>query len=275
MNNAFLYCLIEAALKFNIHVILPQMMSNHHHTTVYDRDGNVIEFYQRFHTNLARCVNALRGRWENLWSSVPTSLVELESVDDVIEMLVYTATNPVQHGLVERVHHWPGPDTVGALLNGHTLRARRPHWFFRSDGPMPEEVEMTLTIPEELGDARVLLDRLRTRIMEVESEHDTTRAAEGRRVVGPHRILQQSWRESPTTREPRRELSPRVAARRTEQRIEALERNALFRSEYKEARISWLAKLPTVFPAGTWWLRRFAKVVVAPFIPRPPLEAYA
>jgi hypothetical protein len=43
MNNAFLYCLIEAALKFSIHVILPQMMSNHHHTTVYDRDGNVVD----------------------------------------------------------------------------------------------------------------------------------------------------------------------------------------------------------------------------------------
>ena len=29
INNAFLYCALEAAQKFNIRPILPQMMSNH------------------------------------------------------------------------------------------------------------------------------------------------------------------------------------------------------------------------------------------------------
>jgi putative transposase len=275
MNNAFLYCLIEAALKFNIHVILPQMMSNHHHTEVYDRDGTVIEFYQRFHTSLARCVNALRGRWENLWSSEPTCLVELETVDDVIEKLVYAATNPVKDGLVERVHHWPGPDTVGALLTGRTLKARRPWWFFRDDGPMPETVELKLTLPEELGDTRVLLGRLRQRIAEVEAACARVRAETKREVFGRGRVLRQSWRDSPTSHEPRHNLRPRIAARSRTVRIEALQRNAEFQLQYKQARSLWLAKLPCVFPAGTCWLRRFANVVVAPFVPRPPIAARA
>ena len=76
MNNAFLYSLIEAAQKFGVDILLAQMMSNHHHVEQYDRLGNAPAFYHRFHTHLAKCVNALRGRWENVsrakspaWSS--------------------------------------------------------------------------------------------------------------------------------------------------------------------------------------------------------------
>src|SRR5262245_8942650 len=35
-NNAFTYCLIEAALRYGIEVLLPCAMSNHHHTVIYD-----------------------------------------------------------------------------------------------------------------------------------------------------------------------------------------------------------------------------------------------
>jgi putative transposase len=69
-RNAFLYCLIEAAQKADVHVVIAQMMSNHTHESALPRGGTIIDFYQRFHTHLARCVNAQRGRWENLWSSV-------------------------------------------------------------------------------------------------------------------------------------------------------------------------------------------------------------
>ncbi len=147
MNNAFLYCLIEAAQKFEIRLLLTQMMSNHDHTVVYDPHGMAVEFYHRFHTHLAKCVNALRGRWENMWSSEPTCLVELTDSGAVLDKLVYTATNPVKDGLVEKVHHWPGPKTLNALFNGRVLHARRPDFLFRDDGTMPEEVETELASP--------------------------------------------------------------------------------------------------------------------------------
>ena len=66
INNAFLYCLIEAALKFDIMLMLTMMMSNHHHTEFHDPKGFAIEFTHRVHTHVAKCVNAYRGRWENL-----------------------------------------------------------------------------------------------------------------------------------------------------------------------------------------------------------------
>jgi hypothetical protein len=56
--------------------------------------------------------------------------------------------------------------------------------------------------------------------------------------------------------EPRRELSPRVAARDPWKRLEALSRMLSFMREYREAWRSWRAGVRDVlFPAGTYLLR--------------------
>jgi len=93
-RNAFLYCLIEAAQSTGVDVVMAQMMSNHTHESTLPRAGTIVDFYQRFHTHLARCVNAQRGRWENLWASEPTCLVETLDKEKWIDQLVYIATNP-------------------------------------------------------------------------------------------------------------------------------------------------------------------------------------
>ncbi len=68
-NNNFIYCLAEAAARFEIVVLLPSVLSNHHHTVVYDRHGRIVEFVEHLHKMLAKCQNALRGRWENMFSN--------------------------------------------------------------------------------------------------------------------------------------------------------------------------------------------------------------
>jgi putative transposase len=274
MNNAYVYCLVEAALKFDIALLLSMMMSNHEHTPFFDPKALAIEFTHRFHTNLAKCVNAYRGRWENMWSSDPPCLVELESIDDLVKQLVYTATNPVQDNLVERVHHWPGPNILRAFLTGRTLKARRPQFFFREDGPMPEEVEITLRVPEELGNHDEIVERVRAGIAAVEDECARKREQDKVRVIGRRRILRQSWRDTPTSHEPRRNLRPRVSARSKWARIEALRRNKEFQVLYREARTRWLAgEDEVVFPAGTYWLRKFAAVQVQVTDPPPKISA--
>src|ERR1041384_5872522 len=136
-NNAFLYCLIHAALRCEVDVLLPCAMSNHYHVVVYDRLGRYPEFIEHFHKLLARSQNALRGRWENFWSSEQTCVVRLIDRDAVLDKLTYTATNPVQDHLVDRVHHWPGVNGLAALLAGRCLRARRPRPLFPAHGPTP------------------------------------------------------------------------------------------------------------------------------------------
>jgi hypothetical protein len=96
-------------------------MSNHYHAVIYDRAGRYPKFIEHVHKLVARSQNALRGRWENMWSSEQTCVVKLVGREAVMDKLVYTATNPVADHLVERVHHWPGVKRT----DGASVRAPR------------------------------------------------------------------------------------------------------------------------------------------------------
>ncbi len=263
-NNAFTYLLGEAAQRFGLTIILEQMMSNHHHLALWDAEGRYVEFMEHFHKFVSKSQNVLRGRWENLWSTEEPCVVELLTLDDVLEKLVYIATNPVKDGLVEKVHHWPGPKFVAALISGTPMRATRPPHFFRADGPMPAEVELVLKLPDHVPNPQELLAKLQRRIAEAEHAYARERLTTGRRVVGRRGIKRQTWRASPTSHEPRRELRPRVASRSKWFRIAALQRNKEWQAEYREARRRWKAGQDAAFPYGTYWLRRFANVQVKP-----------
>jgi putative transposase len=262
-NNAFTYCLIEAAQRYGIAVLLPCAMSNHHHTVIFDPRGRYPEFVEHFHKMLARSQNALRGRWENFWSSAQVSVVKLVDREAVMNKLVYTATNPVKDHLVDRVHHWPGVNGLNALLTGRKLRAVRPKHFFRPDGPMPEAVEMSLSVPPELGPAAELFEELKQRVHAVEVEIAAARHRTGRRICGRRAVLQQPWRGQPSSEAPRRNLQPRIAAQDKWARMEALRRDRAFIAAYAQARAGWQDGEPVVFPPGTYWLRRFAHVLIA------------
>ena len=100
---------------------------------------------------------------------------------------------------------------LGALLAGRALCATRPLHFFRPDGPMPDALELPLTIPAELGPAAAVLSELRDRVRAVELECAAERARTGRRVLGRRAVLAQSWRDYPASVEPRRNLAPTSA----------------------------------------------------------------
>jgi len=262
-NNAFVYCLAVAAQRYEIDVLDFMQMSNHLHDQIFDRHGNAPAFYEHFHKLLAKCMNALRGRWENFFSSEQVCVVRLENREDVIDKLVYIATNPVKDWLVECVDDWPGASGYRALLSGEPLRATRPKHFFAEDGTMPKEVTLRLTIPPELGERDEILVEVQRRVTAVEQSHARIRAETGRRVLGRYAVLRQSWRESPTSREPRRNLRPTIAAKNLWSRLEAIQRKHEFTRAYRTARLAQLAGTPIPFPHGTYWLRRFVGVVVA------------
>lgn len=262
-NNVFAYCLAEAAHRFDIDVMMTTAESNHHHTDIFDRHGNVIPFVHRFHKLVAKAQNAHRGRWENLWSCEPPSIVRLEDTEAVIDAIVYTALNPVKDGLVATVREWPGVNGLMALLERRVIHVARPEHFFRSDGPMPEVVALELRLPAELGEPDGLRDVIRARVEEAESRLAEARSKAGVRVLGVRAILRQRWSASPRTSEPRRTRQPRTSAREFASWLLACIRAREFLGAYRSARERWLAGLEAVFPAGTYWLRRFAGVRVA------------
>src|SRR5262245_47922698 len=239
-NNAYLYCLADAANRFEIDVLMACAMSNHHHVVIFDRHGKYPEFLEHLHKLIARSQNALRGRWENFWSSGQTSVVRLVERADVIARLAYVATNPVKDHLVQRVHHWPGLNTYAAFCAGRVLKARRPKHFFRTHGPLPAEVTLTLGVPPELGDPSALGSELASQVEAIERGAREVRRRDGIRLLGRRGVLEQSWLSSPDTFEPRRQLNPRIAARNTWSRIEAIMRNHEFIDAYRDARSRWI-----------------------------------
>lgn len=262
-GQSFTYCLAHAAEKFGIQVVLSMMESNHHHTLVWDPFGREVEFREHFHKLVAKSLNARWGRDENLWAAVEPSVVVV-SPEDLLEKLVYIATNPVKDNLVERVHHWPGPKFVQALLSGTPLEAKRPRFFFAKNGTMPAELQLTLKLPDHFEGKDELLAALRRRIVEVEEQHKLDRLRKGTCVLGRRRILRQWWSDAPEGHAPRRGLNPRVAIRDKWLRIKHLQQNAEWQADYRVAFEALRAGDPYAFPYGTYWLRRFANVVVKP-----------
>jgi putative transposase len=265
-NNAFIYCLALAAQKYGVKVIFTAAMSNHHHTGVVDVDGNLPDFLAHFHKLLAKHQNALRGRWEAMWAPEQTSAVELVQPQDVFEKMVYAFCNPVADHLVEKVHHWPGVSSFAATLADKPLTANRPKVFFRADGDLPPAVSLSLYLPPELtSDSRAaFVSRLEERIAAAEDRAATDRNKSGHRIVGRAAVRAQHWNDSPRSREPRRVLDPRLACKNTWRRIEALARNKIWLEAYRVARLAFLSGGDAIFPAGSFWLRRYAGAACEP-----------
>jgi putative transposase len=266
-NNAFIYCLAVAAERAGVRVIFTAAQSNHHHTGIYDAKGTYPEFIEHFHKLYAKAMNSLRGRWENFWSSEQTSVVRLVDPSDVLDKMVYALTNPVKDDLVATVEEWPGVNSYYAMVTGMSLTAHRPAHFFREDGHMPEAVILAIARPVEFSsmdveDYRALLT---ARIRATEATAADARYTSGSGVLGRQRILDQNWRGSPGSPEPRRKLGPKVAAKNKWSRIEALLRNKLFQASYALAFNAFKSGVKDVlFPAGTYWLHRFAAAACEP-----------
>jgi putative transposase len=79
------------------------------------------------------------------------------------------------------------------------------------------------------------------------------------------RFKRQRHTDTPTSREPRRNLKPRVAAKSKWRRIEALQRLKEFVADYRAAWLEWKQGFrDVVFPAGTYAMVRNANVACAP-----------
>ena len=263
-TNAFTYCLALAAERTEMGVLAFLAHSNHHHTILVDTHGRMPEFLELFHKLVAKHQNALRGRWENFWASEPTSVVELAGTEDILAKMTYALTNPVKDGLIDRADQWPGASSLSAHENDRPLAAHRPSRFFRKDGAMPERVTIKVQRPpgfEHLSPAEWYAT-LGERIRSVEATARAARQAEGRRILGRAEILRQRPTDRPPSHEARRQMSPRVAGVNRWARLEAIQRNRAFLSAYRVARSLWKNGTASIFPAGTYWLRKFAGVAV-------------
>jgi REP element-mobilizing transposase RayT len=256
-NQIFLYCLGFAAQQTRVQIHAVVTMSNHYHCVVTDPEGLLPRFTELLHKYTAKCLNASYGRWENLWATEASSYVRLVGAEDVLAKIVYTLTNPVAAALVERARYWEGVH----LWKPGARWIRRPEVLFREHGPMPEKIRLEIA-PPPLGEpgshaVRRIAEAVRTR----EDELRRAIKAAARTFLGAKAVRSQRITDSPGTREPRRGLSPRIAARSKWLRIESLQRLKSFVTQYRAALGKWrLCIRDVIFPEGTYAMRRFHSV---------------
>jgi hypothetical protein len=264
LTNFIGYCLAHAAALYGIQVHASVWMSNHHHTDVTDPDGNLVPFKQLLHSMIARGRNAQLGRNDSFWSGDAACDTRRPTDDASLQDLVYTLTNPVKDGLVKWGRLWPSFTTIGWRF-GETRTFKRPAWFFDESGKMPEEVSLTLVRPPifpKLDDA-ALYDMLMARVREHELELQRDTRSKGRRFMGLRKLARQHWNRSPTSFEERFTVAPKFAASSKWLALAELQRDRDWERRYAAARALQRAGMPAVFPAGTYWMQRFAGVNVA------------
>jgi REP element-mobilizing transposase RayT len=255
VNEIFLYVLALAARRFGVRVHAFCVLSNHFHLVVTDPDARLPAFQQYLGSLVARAVNASLGRWESFWAPSSYSAVALASAPDVVAKVAYTLGNPVAAGLVRSGREWPGLWSAPEQIGGGQLLVRKPNVFFRKGGYLPDSVELELA-PAPGWSVEDFRARISGALSDLEDVARRALAAAGRTFLGVARVLAQRPSARPAPGEPRRKLSPRIAARDKWKRIEALSRLSTFLDAYCTAWRAMRAGVrDAVFPAGTYLLR--------------------
>ena len=266
-NQNIEYCLALAAERAGILLHAVCFMSNHWHGVLTDPEARLPEFLEIFHKLVAKAQNASLGRWENLWSSDKTSAVLLVSENDVLEKMAYTLANPTVAGLVKAPHEWPG---VISSRFGEEREVEMPDDFFDHEGALPEALTLKFVRPRilvSLGDAQ-LQARLNAEVAKRVKRAREDMMLRGLPFVGRDAVLRQAFSAVPKTPAPRRNPSPRIAARSTPERVHAIRRMLDFVREYRAVWHDWRnGNRAAVFPLGTYALRIYARVACAPALP--------
>jgi REP-associated tyrosine transposase len=96
-------------------------MSNHVHMILTDPRGRLPKFMEQFNAMVARVLNRHLDRRGRLWESTPYRSWVLETREELLDHLVYLATNPVEAWLVKSPSRWPGlislPSHAGTKRN--------------------------------------------------------------------------------------------------------------------------------------------------------------
>ena len=266
VKQVFSYCLAHASQIYNIPIHAYCVMSNHYHLVASDPEGHLPAFMSWFNEFVAKALNCGWGRWEYFWSAGTYSAVRLETLDDVIEKIVYTLTNPVKAYLVSNSARWPGVTSRNVPFNAFRQFVR-PQIFFRKDGPLPDSRSLVLQVPLGFDDSpaafKTMLNRL---IAEVEREIKAIAKLEKRGFIGAVAARAINHFDSPVTIASRWKLNPHVASKHGPYLRAAMHRLKCFRNEYAVARQRFdNGDSNVIFPYGTYALRK--NVAVQPIPP--------
>ena len=262
INRMFDYCLAEAAKKHGIDLIAWCAMSNHYHAVIYDPDGRVPAFIERFHKMLAKVLSVHYRRFESIWSRDQTCLTRLVTMHDVFEKVVYVLCNPAAAHLVEDIAQYPGSSSW-SRMGREAKGVQRPTVYFREDGRMPEKVELKAVAPRGLRGESYSdwIGRVRKEVKKRQAGFAEDRRANKKKgrcadVLGPSRLLKTDPFGRPSTEAPRWRLRPHLACKDKERMKAERVRLKQFRVDHEKMRVRLRSGDRKVeFPEGTYRLR--------------------
>jgi len=251
-SEVFLYVLALAAQRYGVQVHAYCVLSNHYHLVVTDTRAQLPAFAQLLDALVARALNAFLGRWESFWAPCSFSAVTLAGPEDVVSKTAYVLANPVAARLVRSACQWPGLWSSPGSIGSAAFQVRRPRHFFDSKGGLPELIGLEVATPPGFETAQAFREQLVPAL--ATREASAARSASG--FLGVLKVLAQRPTDRPTSGDPRRRLSPRVAAADKRKRLEAVGGLAAFLDAYRMARDAWRAgRRKVVFPCGTYLMR--------------------
>jgi putative transposase len=271
VSQIYLYCLGEAAQRYEITLHGWMPMSNHQHIEARDNLGNFPAFLAHLNKMLAKALNAYWDRWENLWATEQPNAVYLVDASARLDKLIYLLANPVNDHLVERASDWPGATSLAQVLSGRPITVKRPRAFFSEHGPMPEEITLRADRPEGFESltqdewTKLVFDRISAAERAARDERGKKKIG----IFGRKAVLRAHHTDRPSTVAPRGGLRPMVACKETTARVRALAALRAFREAYRATFERWTRRAKdVVFPAGTYRLFWFG-VPCAPFTAVP------
>jgi len=233
-------------------------LGNHYHLLVTDPDARVCDFVRDLNSLIARSLNAELGHWEHFWDASRASIVRLVEAEDIAEKMVYTLANPVSSGLVDSGRKWPGLRRGPRELLRPATRAQRIGRLFGKRSRSPADIDLELSKAPGFDDltTEAYVELIEDRLEERERSFREEARAAGRKFLGRNAILAQDPHDRPRSREPRRELDPKVACGNPAKRVSALRELKGFVNSYREALEEFRSGLrETFFPLGTWSMR--------------------
>lgn len=253
-NHIIRYALGLAQQKTGVELHAVVAMSNHLHHELTDPEGRFPEFNREANRTIAKALNALQGRRENLWAAEKANVLPIADDLALLDRIAYIVANPVDAGLVAQPEEWPG---VLHWKPG-VMRIKRPTGYFAANGSCPEFVELRITRPplppgwtEEMFD-RELEKKIRARVAAAEAEMKR----KGWRFLGRKEVLSTSFARRAASYERQRVAIPKVAASEPRAKAYLLGVRREFLAEHRLAKERWCAgDRAVVFPFGTWWMR--------------------
>ena len=263
--NFFGYALGLSLERYNMPFLAGCQLFSHYHLDTIDVHAERPNFKCSLNGNVARALNAKRGRFDTFWKGGGSCDTVQSSDEETLNDIVYTEVNPVEAGLVKWAELWPAFTSAGWRF-GETRTFKRPEWYFDQDDAVnPPEVQITRTRPPiypELSDDE-LFDLLQEKVREACIEKQKQMREENRRFMGVKKVLKTFWKASAKSEQDRFTIKPQVVASTSETRKKLLAWLREWKREYAAAHAELGAGRDPLFPYGTYWLRVHVGVRVA------------